>query len=78
MCLNPQEDHVKADSLLRQALIREFSDPELEQDLKATLDLKQGRQENLQACYNHLRQAYFGSRNETEMEEDFNFKALFL
>lgn len=40
--------------------------------------VKQGRQESPQLYYHRLRQAYFGSRNEPEMEEDLNFKSLFI
>lgn len=77
--LDRQSEAVRADyKQLQQALIREFSDPELEQGLVTAMDLKQGRQETPQAYYNRLRQAYFGSRNEPEMEEDFNFRTLFL
>ncbi|KAL0198611.1 hypothetical protein M9458_007151, partial [Cirrhinus mrigala] len=60
------------------ALIKEFSDPESEQGLITAMDLKQARQETTQAYYTRLRRAYFGARNEPGMEEDFNFKTLFL
>lgn len=70
---------VRADyELLQQALIREFSDPELEQGLIGAMDLKQGRQETPQAYYIRLRRTYFRARNEPGMEEDFNFRTLFL
>ncbi|XP_057184426.1 uncharacterized protein LOC130550913 [Triplophysa rosa] len=42
------------------------------------MDLKQGHFETPLAYYNRLRQTYFGARNEPEMEEDFNFRTLFL
>lgn len=42
------------------------------------MDLKQGRQKTPQAYYNRLRQAYFGAQNEPEMEEELNFRTLFL
>ncbi|XP_058250038.1 uncharacterized protein LOC131355645 [Hemibagrus wyckioides] len=63
---------------LRQALIKEFSEPDSEHGLFAAMDLKQGKVETPQASYNKLRRAYFGARNEPGMEEDFNFKTLFL
>lgn len=77
--LDRQPETVKADyQQLQQALITEFSDPESEQGLITAMDLKQARQETSQAYYTRLRQAYFGARNEPGMEEDFNFKTLFL
>uniref|UniRef100_A0A667X0R2 Retrotransposon gag domain-containing protein n=1 Tax=Myripristis murdjan TaxID=586833 RepID=A0A667X0R2_9TELE len=77
--LDRQTTSVKTDyTQLKQALIREFADPESEQGLTTALDIKQGRQETPQAYYQRLRRAYFGSRNEPDMEEDANFKTLFL
>ncbi|XP_051574280.1 uncharacterized protein LOC127452710 [Myxocyprinus asiaticus] len=77
--LDRQPETVKVDyQQLQQALIKEFSDPESEQGLITAMDLKQGRQETTQSFYTRLRQAYFGARNEPGMEEEFNFKTLFL
>uniref|UniRef100_A0A673M5A6 Retrotransposon gag domain-containing protein n=1 Tax=Sinocyclocheilus rhinocerous TaxID=307959 RepID=A0A673M5A6_9TELE len=77
--LDRQPETVEVDyQQMQQALIKEFSDPESEQGLITAMDLKQGRQETTQAYYNRLRQAYFGARNEPGMEQDFNFKILFL
>ncbi|KAG1941082.1 hypothetical protein F2P79_016241 [Pimephales promelas] len=77
--LDRQPDAVKTDyQQLRQAFIREFSDPETDQGLITAMNLKQGRLETPQAYYARLRQAYFGARNEPGMEEDFNFRTLFL
>ncbi|XP_028847214.1 uncharacterized protein LOC114796870 [Denticeps clupeoides] len=77
--LDRQPESIKMDyQQLQQALIREFSDPESEHGLITAMDLKQGRQETTQAYYNRLRQAYFGARNEPGMEDDFNFRSLFL
>lgn len=42
------------------------------------MDFKQGRHETPQTYYNQLQRAYFGVRNEQGMEEDFNFRTLFL
>ncbi|XP_053089648.1 CAP-Gly domain-containing linker protein 1-like [Pangasianodon hypophthalmus] len=64
--------------LLRQALIKEFADPESEHGLLAALETKQGWQENPRAYYNRLRRAYFGAHNEPDLEEDMNFKTLFI
>ncbi|XP_052011045.1 uncharacterized protein LOC127663487, partial [Xyrauchen texanus] len=77
--LDRQQETVKSDYLqLRQAFIREFSDPESEQGLIAAMDLKQARLETPQAYYSRIQRAYSGARNEPGMEEDFNFKTLFL
>lgn len=77
--LDQQPAHTKTDyNLLREALIKEFADPESEQELVAALETKQGRQESFQLFYSRLRQAYFGTHNEQNMEEDVNFKTLFL
>ncbi len=61
-----------------QVLIKEFTDPDSEHGLLTALETKQGRQEAPQAYYNRLRQAYFGAHNEPDLEEDVNFKSLFL
>ncbi|XDV17610.1 hypothetical protein PO909_023444 [Leuciscus waleckii] len=77
--LDRQPQTVKTDvQQLRQALIREFSDPDSDQGFFAAVDLKQGRREHPQTYYNRLRQVFFGARNEPGMEQDINFKTLFL
>ncbi|XDV44753.1 hypothetical protein PO909_012993 [Leuciscus waleckii] len=77
--LDRQPETVKTDSQqLRQALIREFSDPDSDQGFIVAVDLKQGRREHPQIYYNRLRQAFFGARNEPGMEQDVTFKTLFL
>ncbi|CAM4661477.1 unnamed protein product [Leuciscus chuanchicus] len=77
--LDRQPESVKTNyPQLRQALIREFSDPESDQGILAAMDLKQARLETPQAYYERLRLAYFGPRNEAHMEEDVSFKTLFL
>ncbi|XP_048858483.1 uncharacterized protein LOC125725659 [Brienomyrus brachyistius] len=77
--LDRRPSRIKANSkLLHEALIQEFADPESEQGISVALDVKQSRQETPQAYYNRLRRAYFGSKNEADMEEDATFKALFL
>ncbi len=76
--LDRQPSRTKSDyQLLREVLIK-FSDPDSENGLLTALETKQGRQEAPQAYYNRLRQAYFGAHNEPELEEDVNFKSLFL
>uniref|UniRef100_A0A8C1QRP9 Uncharacterized protein n=1 Tax=Cyprinus carpio TaxID=7962 RepID=A0A8C1QRP9_CYPCA len=77
--LDRQPETVKADyQQLRKALILEFSDPDSDHGLLNAMDLKQGRLENPQTFYSQLRKAYFGARNEPGMQQDVNFKTLFL
>uniref|UniRef100_A0A3B3C8D9 Uncharacterized protein n=1 Tax=Oryzias melastigma TaxID=30732 RepID=A0A3B3C8D9_ORYME len=63
---------------LRQAVEREFSDYTTQSGLIVAMSVKQGRHEPPQHYYYRLFQAYFGTRNEPGMEEDLNFKSLFL
>uniref|UniRef100_A0A8C2DC19 Peptidase A2 domain-containing protein n=1 Tax=Cyprinus carpio TaxID=7962 RepID=A0A8C2DC19_CYPCA len=77
--LDRQPETVKVDyQQLRKTLILEFSDPDSDHGLLNAMDLKQGRLENPQTFYSQLRKAYFGARNEPGMEQDVNFKTLFL
>ncbi len=77
--LDRQPAHTKTDyHLLREAIIKEFADPESEQGLVAALETRQGRHEPPQAYYSRLRQAYFGTCNEPDMKDELNFKPLFL
>ncbi len=73
-CVNTKTDYQR----LRKALIKEFADPESDQGLVAALETRQGRHEPPQAYYSRLRQAYFGTRNDSDMEDEPNFKTLFL
>ncbi|KAL0147883.1 hypothetical protein M9458_056804 [Cirrhinus mrigala] len=71
--------HIHSDyQQLRQAIIKELSDPESEHGLIAALATKQGRYETPYAYFHRRRQAYFGAHNEPGMEEDTSFKSLFL
>uniref|UniRef100_A0A3B4XT43 Uncharacterized protein n=1 Tax=Seriola lalandi dorsalis TaxID=1841481 RepID=A0A3B4XT43_SERLL len=74
-----QPNHVRMNyDLLCHALEQEFSDHTSPAGLTAAITVKQGRQEPPQQYYYRLLQAYFGSRNEQGMEEDLNFKTLFV
>ncbi|XP_026052849.1 uncharacterized protein LOC113039168 [Carassius auratus] len=71
--------HTKSDfHLLREALLKEFADLEADQGLMAAQETKQGQHETPKAFYNRLRREYFVAHNEPDMEEDLNFKTLFL
>uniref|UniRef100_A0A3B4VL06 Uncharacterized protein n=1 Tax=Seriola dumerili TaxID=41447 RepID=A0A3B4VL06_SERDU len=77
--LERQTDYVRSNyDLLYQALIREFSDPISQTGLTAAMTTKQGRHESPHQYYHRLLLAYFGNRNEPGMEEDLNFKTLFV
>ncbi len=72
--LDRQPANTKTDyQLLQKALIKEFADPESNQGLVAALETRQGRHKPPQAYYSRLRQAYFGTRNKPDMEDELNF-----
>ena len=60
------------------ALRVEFEDPGAETGLTAAMNVTQGKQESPLLYYQRLRKAFFGPRNEPGMEEDINFKSLFV
>ena len=60
------------------ALRAEFEDPGAETGLTAAMTVTQGKQESPLTYYQRLRKAFFGPRNEPGMEEDINFKTLFI
>ncbi len=77
--LDRQPVNTKTDyQRLRKALFKEFADPESDQGLVAALETRQGRHEPPHAYYSRLRQAFFGTRNDSDMEDQLNFKTLFL
>lgn len=74
-----QPEHIQSDyQQLKQAIIKEFSEPESEHGLIAALAIEQGRHETPRVYYHRLRRAYFRARHEPGMEEDTSFKSLFL
>ncbi|KAF7643479.1 hypothetical protein LDENG_00238730, partial [Lucifuga dentata] len=74
-----QPDHIKNNyHLLHDAMVREFSGLESQTGLATAIHIKQGKQEPPQKYYYRLRKAYFGSQNEPNMEEDVNFKTVFI
>ena len=69
-----QPDYIKNDyQLICQALEKEFKEC-----FSVWFKVKQGRNELPQQFYYRLLKAYFGSHNELGMEEDINFKPLFV
>ncbi|KAK2814209.1 hypothetical protein Q5P01_000704 [Channa striata] len=56
----------------------DYDDPVSQTGLDAAMNVKQGRHECPQVYYRRLLRAYFGSKNEPWMEEDLNFKTLFI
>uniref|UniRef100_A0A671S101 Uncharacterized protein n=1 Tax=Sinocyclocheilus anshuiensis TaxID=1608454 RepID=A0A671S101_9TELE len=77
--LAQQPGHIQSDyQKLRQAIIKEFSDPESEHGLIAALATEKGRHETPHAYYHRLQRTYFGAHNEPGMEEDTSFKSFFL
>ncbi|KAL0147492.1 hypothetical protein M9458_057207, partial [Cirrhinus mrigala] len=74
-----QPGHIQSDyQQIRQAIIKEFSDPESKHGLIVALATKQGRYETPYAYFHRLRRAYFGAHSEPGMEEDTSFKSIFL
>ena len=70
---------VQADyNALCEALRREFEDPGDETGLAAAMAVTQGKLESPLVYYRRLRKAFFGPRNDPGMEEDVNFKTLFI
>uniref|UniRef100_A0A3B1IH95 Uncharacterized protein n=1 Tax=Astyanax mexicanus TaxID=7994 RepID=A0A3B1IH95_ASTMX len=74
-----QPPHVRGNyRALCQALEAEFSSFSTQLGLSAAFTVRQNRQEGPEQYYYRLRRAYFGFKNEPEMEEDENFKVLFV
>ncbi len=77
--LDRQPANTKTDyQLLQKAPIKEFADSESDQGLVATLETSQRHHEPPQAYYSRLILTNFGTRNESDMEDELNFKTLFL
>lgn len=74
-----QTDSVQNDyAALRQAMEKEFSSDLPQSGLSVALTVKQGRHEVPQQYYHRLWTAYFGSRNEPDMEQDPSFRTVFV
>uniref|UniRef100_A0AAV2L556 Uncharacterized protein n=1 Tax=Knipowitschia caucasica TaxID=637954 RepID=A0AAV2L556_KNICA len=63
---------------LCKAILAEYSDYGASGTLTAAMAVKQTHNELADCYYNRLRQAYFGNQNYEGMEEDKNFKALYI
>ncbi len=75
--LDLQPANTKTDYQLLQKALTLKNSPILS-PIKAALETRQGRHKPSQAYYSQLRRAYFGTRNEPDMEDELNFKTLFL
>lgn len=64
--------------LLCTALRDEYPDSVQPVGLASALAVKQGQNEHPRAYHHRLRRAFFGSQNDVGMEEDKNFKELFI
>ncbi len=64
--------------LLQKALIKEFANPESDQGLVAALEMRLERHKPPQAYNSRLRQAYFGTCKELDMEKSNQIKSLLL
>uniref|UniRef100_A0AAV2MP73 ribonuclease H n=1 Tax=Knipowitschia caucasica TaxID=637954 RepID=A0AAV2MP73_KNICA len=63
---------------LCKAILAEYSDYGASGNLTAAMAVKQAHNEFAECYYHRLRQAFFGNRNYEGMEEDTNFRALYL
>uniref|UniRef100_A0AAV2IYS9 Uncharacterized protein n=1 Tax=Knipowitschia caucasica TaxID=637954 RepID=A0AAV2IYS9_KNICA len=63
---------------LCKAILAEYSDYGASGTLTAAMAVKQAHNELAECYYHRLRQAFFGNRNYEGMEEDTNFRALYL
>uniref|UniRef100_A0A8C6ME92 Uncharacterized protein n=1 Tax=Nothobranchius furzeri TaxID=105023 RepID=A0A8C6ME92_NOTFU len=74
-----QPEVIKRDyERLSQVITREFSGFVSQTGLSLALNVKQAKNEHPQEYYYRLLDAFFGSRNDQDMEEDPHFKTLFL
>ena len=63
---------------LRQAIIDEYADSRSTGSITSAILIHQGHDEQVDSYYTRLRMAFFGYVNTVNMEEDLNFKALFI
>ena len=63
---------------LRRSILDEFFDARAKSGITAAAAVKQMANENVNQYHRNLRRAYFGTKNEIDMEETLDFKTLFL
>ena len=74
-----QPEDIRAQWLtLRKVILNEYFDTKAKSGITAAAKIHHTENENVNVYYRELRRAYFGTRNEVNMEEALDFKTLFL